>query len=104
MVEDFYREQRRRFGLLVDAEGEPEGGRWNFDTANRKPPKAGLQAPVPYRPREGTIDEEVRADIDALGLDLFGADDPLAAVRAAERAYQAGDAPLQSVEGFVRQV
>ncbi len=159
VMEDFYREQRRRFGLLVDAEGEPEGGRWNFDTENRKPPKERLSAPTPYRPREGAIDEEVRADVDALDLDLFGADgprrfavtpaeakralksfvddrlpefgpwqdamvegerflfhallsvplnlgvlDPLTAVRAAERAYHAGDAPLQSVEGFVRQV
>jgi deoxyribodipyrimidine photolyase-related protein len=30
--------------------------------------------------------------------------DPLECVRAAEAAYRAGDAPLQSVEGFVRQV
>ena len=34
----------------------------------------------------------------------LGVLEPLAAVRAAEAAYRAGDAPLQSVEGFVRQV
>src|SRR3712207_4782844 len=29
VMEDFYRRQRRRFALLVDADGKPEGGRWN---------------------------------------------------------------------------
>ncbi len=159
VMEDFYRQQRRRFEVLLDADGKPEGGRWNFDTENRKPPTKGLEAPDPYRPREDAIDEEVRADIDSLGLDLFGADgprqfavtpaeaqravkrfvddrlekfgpfqdamvegerflfhallsvplnlgvlDPLTPVRAAERAYREGRAPLQSVEGFIRQI
>ena len=159
VMEDFYRLQRRRHEVLVDADGRPEGGRWNFDAENRRPPTRELRAPAPYRPRENAIDEEVRADIDALGLDLFGDDgprqfavtpaearraltsfvddrlagfgpwqdamvegerflfhallsvplnlgvlDPLTCVRAAERAYRSGDAPLQSVEGFVRQI
>ncbi len=34
----------------------------------------------------------------------LGVLDPLAAVRAAERKYRAGEVPLQSAEGFVRQV
>ena len=29
-MEDFYREQRRRFDLLMDGD-EPAGGRWNYD-------------------------------------------------------------------------
>ena len=36
-MEDFYRWQRRRLGILVDDDGQPEGGRWNFDADNRKP-------------------------------------------------------------------
>ena len=40
-MEDFYRWQRLRLGLLLD-EGpngpEPVGGRWNFDHDNREPP------------------------------------------------------------------
>jgi deoxyribodipyrimidine photolyase-related protein len=34
----------------------------------------------------------------------LGVLEPLRAIRAAERAYERGDAPLQSVEGFVRQI
>ena len=35
-MEFFYREMRVRHGLLLE-EGEPAGGRWNFDPDNRKP-------------------------------------------------------------------
>ena len=34
-MEHFYREQRRRFGVLM-ADGEPVGGRFNFDADNRR--------------------------------------------------------------------
>jgi deoxyribodipyrimidine photolyase-related protein len=37
-MEDFYREQRRRLNILVSPDGEPEGGRWNFDVENRDGP------------------------------------------------------------------
>ncbi len=41
-MEFFYREMRRQHRVLLDADGQPEGGQWNFDTENRKPwPKAG---------------------------------------------------------------
>jgi len=33
--EFYYRELRRRHRVLVDEEGEPEGGQWNFDHDNR---------------------------------------------------------------------
>jgi deoxyribodipyrimidine photolyase-related protein len=36
-MEDFYRGQRLRFGVLVD-DGEPVGGTWNLDAENREPP------------------------------------------------------------------
>jgi len=32
----FYQAQRKRMGILVDAGGNPEGGRWSFDEDNRK--------------------------------------------------------------------
>jgi deoxyribodipyrimidine photolyase-related protein len=35
-MEFFYRDMRRRTGLLMTADGQPEGGRWNFDAENRK--------------------------------------------------------------------
>jgi len=36
-LEYFYRLMRKTHGILVDADGNPEGGQWNFDTDNRKP-------------------------------------------------------------------
>ena len=86
-MEDFYREQRRRFGVLMDG-SEPVGGRWNYDTENREsPPKgdAALDVAAPYRPREDDIDDEVRRDLDRMGLDTVGVDGPrLFAVTPAE--------------------
>ncbi|MBE2318784.1 cryptochrome/photolyase family protein [Solirubrobacter sp. CPCC 204708] len=77
LMEDFYRAQRRRLGVLLDADGQPEGERWNYDHENRRPPKAGLLTPEPWRPREDEIDAQVRRDLDALdGVELWGADGP----------------------------
>jgi len=42
----FYRAQRKRLGVLVNADGSPIGGRWSFDTENRKPPPRGFTAPA----------------------------------------------------------
>jgi deoxyribodipyrimidine photolyase-related protein len=160
VMEDFYREQRRRFGVLLDG-GGPAGGRWNHDADNREPPPrtSGLGVPRPWWPEEDAVDAGVRADLDAMDLPTVGVDGPrwfaitreealaaldvfvrdrlprfgphedavltrdptmahsllsvplnhgllhpLEVVHAAERAYRAGDAPLGSVEGFVRQV
>jgi deoxyribodipyrimidine photolyase-related protein len=42
---DFYREERRRMGLLVDENGAPIGGRWSFDVDNRKKLPATIDPP-----------------------------------------------------------
>jgi deoxyribodipyrimidine photolyase-related protein len=44
LMEDFYREGRRRFNVLMVGD-QPLGGRWNFDRDNRKPPKGKLTTP-----------------------------------------------------------
>lgn len=63
LMEDFYRDARRRLDVLMDGD-EPVGGRWNFDPENRQPPPSdGLDAPRPWRPVEDEIDEEVRDDL-----------------------------------------
>jgi deoxyribodipyrimidine photolyase-related protein len=158
VMEDFYRSQRRRFNVLMD-DGEPCGGRWNFDADNRQRPPKDRRPPRPYQPREDAIDDAVRGELDELELDTWGEDgprlwpadhdqarrvlkhfiehslsefgpyqdvmlggerilwhsqlssslnlgliSPLECVRAAEAAYRNGSAPLQSVEGFVRQI
>ncbi len=45
-MEYFYRDMRRKTGLLMDG-NEPKGGKWNFDKENRKPAKADLLMPEP---------------------------------------------------------
>jgi len=47
-MEFFYREMRRRTGLLMDASGQPEGGRWNFDAENRERLPDDLRPPSAF--------------------------------------------------------
>ena len=56
-MEYFYRDMRRRTGLLMDGD-QPVGGRWNYDAENRKTPPRGLNYPSPERfaPDETTHD------------------------------------------------
>ncbi|MGA5465590.1 cryptochrome/photolyase family protein [Mycobacterium sp. NPDC050041] len=77
-MEDFYRDQRRRFDVLMQG-ADPVGNRWNYDEENREPPpkkQDRLDVPAPYRPREDDIDEQVRRDLDAMDLDTVGVDGP----------------------------
>ena len=165
VMEDFYRDVRVREDVLMAGPEDPEGGRWNFDHDNREPaPKdrSTLGLPPPWTPTEDAVDEQVRADLDAMAEDgveflgrdgprtfaatraealealddfvahrlaVFGphedavlTDDPVMAhsrlsvpmnlgllhpgevVEAVVDAYRAGDAPIASVEGMVRQV
>jgi deoxyribodipyrimidine photolyase-related protein len=67
LLEDFYRWQRRRHGVLIEPDGEPAGGRWNFDADNREPPPrraSTLGVAPPYLPTEDDIDAQVRDDLD----------------------------------------
>jgi deoxyribodipyrimidine photolyase-related protein len=53
-MEDFYRWQRAGLDVLIEPDGEPVGGRWNFDHDNREPPPRDgrvLAAPHPVRAR-----------------------------------------------------
>ncbi|MGF1606503.1 MAG: cryptochrome/photolyase family protein [Rhodothalassiaceae bacterium] len=158
-MESFYREMRRRAGLLMTKNGEPEGGRWNFDTENRKPAGGDLDLPKLYATRPDETTQEVidlvadrfcdhfgdlepfrfavtRAEA-GRALDAFidralpcfgdyqdamlaaedflfhsvlsmylncGLLDPMSVCRRAERAYYEGHAPLNAVEGFIRQI
>ncbi len=70
VMEDFYREQRRRLGYLMDGE-RPAGGRWNFDRENRLPPP-GEAKRWPHRPRSrlDAVDREV---LEGLPPSAFGA-------------------------------
>ena len=59
----FYEAQRKRMGILVDAEGNPEGGQWSFDEANRKKLPKGIAVPAepasPTSPEVATALQEI---------------------------------------------
>ncbi len=42
---DFYMQQRKRLKLLLDDKGKPVGGKWTFDTENRKRLPKGTSVP-----------------------------------------------------------
>jgi deoxyribodipyrimidine photolyase-related protein len=75
MLEYFYRESRRRFNVLMK-DGKPEGGQWNFDKENRRPPKRDLDIPTPlwFEPDETTRD--VMEIVTQLSQPLFGEVEP----------------------------
>ena len=157
-MEYFYRDMRRKTGLLMDGE-KPVGGKWNYDQENRKPaPDSVLHTgPKSFSNTEHTksvIDlvserfsenfgkitnfnfattqsqaekaldhfiEKALPDFgayqDAMMMDqpfLFhaiispylniGLLKPLDVCRKAEKAFFDGRAPLNSVEGFIRQI
>jgi deoxyribodipyrimidine photolyase-related protein len=87
LLEDFYREVRRLHGLLLDADGRPEGGRWNYDEENRQPPpRRALRltdatgVPEPWWPAEDDVDAQVRELLDRWakddGIEFVGEDRP----------------------------
>lgn len=158
-MEYFYRDMRKKTGLLIDENGEPEGGKWNYDSENRKPADDDLFLPEPPRFEPDDITQDVltlvkarfgnhfgdldpfwfavTADQADAALDDFiehrlasfgdyqdamltgrkflyhsilglyinaGLLDPLKACQRAVDAYAAGHAPLNAVEGFIRQI
>ena len=157
-MEYFYREMRRKTGLLME-DGAPAGGQWNFDHENRKPApdEIGTSGPMRFTPddtvegvlalvetrfgsnfgrarpfwfatdrpqarralahfiadalpRFGDYQDAMLSDHRFLYhsvLSLYinaGLLDPLEVCHAAETAWKAGDAPLNAVEGFIRQI
>jgi deoxyribodipyrimidine photolyase-related protein len=56
-MEFFYREMRRKTGLLMNGD-QPEGGEWNYDSQNRKSLPAGVKMPsrVRFEPDPITLD------------------------------------------------
>jgi len=49
---DFYMQQRKRLGLLLDEKDKPIGGKWTYDTENRKRLPKGLRVPLLKTPSE----------------------------------------------------
>lgn len=57
-MEWFYREMRRRTGLLMEGT-KPSGGRWNFDAENRNPARPDLFRQTPPRFAPDPVTQEV---------------------------------------------
>jgi deoxyribodipyrimidine photolyase-related protein len=50
-MKTFYERQRRRLGLLLEDDGSPCGGRWSYDSENRRRlPKGYVEPPLPALP------------------------------------------------------
>ncbi|WP_306153065.1 cryptochrome/photolyase family protein [Roseovarius sp. MMSF_3281] len=71
-MEYFYREMRRKTGLMME-EGKPAGGKWNYDHDNRKPASDDMlrSQPMQFTPDEMT--EEVLDLVEAQFGENFGA-------------------------------
>ncbi|MEL7151713.1 MAG: cryptochrome/photolyase family protein, partial [Pseudomonadota bacterium] len=157
-MEYFYREMRRKTGLLMEGD-KPVEGKWNFDHDNRKPAPGSVDFSGPMQFTPDDITEEVLVLVEGRfagnfgelrpfwfavtreqarralthfikgGLPKFGdyqdamlADerflwhsilsmylnagllDPIEICEAAEAAYRDGRAPINAVEGFIRQI
>ena len=157
-MEYFYRDMRRKTGLLMDGD-QPEGGKWNYDHDNRGGPDKDLNPPPApkfspdaltsevlelvaekFSGHFGTLDnfawpvtreqaEQTRATFLKERLPDFGtyqdamvhgSDDlyhsllstsinlgllgPVETCELAQAEYEAGRAPINAVEGFIRQI
>lgn len=69
-MEPFYRHMRQRHGLLVDFDGKPAGGRWNFDRENRKAWPGQPAEPADARPEHDH--SALWRCIEAAGIRTFG--------------------------------
>jgi deoxyribodipyrimidine photolyase-related protein len=100
-LELFYREGRRRFGVLMQG-AEPLGGRWNFDHDNRKAPPKGLRGPEPLGFDPDGITEAVIDRVERLNQERVAAG--LAPLPGRSRPFRwavSRDQALQVLEHFI---
>ncbi|MEH6409328.1 MAG: cryptochrome/photolyase family protein [Hyphomonas sp.] len=70
-MEYFYRDMRRKTGLLMDGD-KPAGGKWNLDAENRKAAAADLFMPRPMACRPDAITQDVLTLIESRFGSHFG--------------------------------
>jgi deoxyribodipyrimidine photolyase-related protein len=71
LLEYFYRAGRQKFRVLMDGD-KPIGGQWNLDKENRKPPKGGLNPPIPLLFTPDEITHQVMAKVRSLDIPTYG--------------------------------
>lgn len=72
LLHDFYVFQRKRFHMLLDAEGQPTGGRWSFDMENRLRYPRDLTPPPVEFPAVNEFVAEARRSIGMHYPDNYG--------------------------------
>jgi deoxyribodipyrimidine photolyase-related protein len=75
LMEDFYRECRKRYNILMNDNGKPIGDRWNFDQENRKPPKKNdpsFNPPAPLWFAPDAMTQTVMAKVKDLAIPTYG--------------------------------
>lgn len=72
ILETFYRIMRRRLGILIEDDGSPTGGAWNFDKENRASPDPKLAAIIPKR-KTFQADEVTRGVVKMVEREFKGA-------------------------------
>jgi len=150
LMENFYRAQRIRLGILVEG-SKPTGGAWNFDKENRLPPPKKYEGPAYLEHKRDEIDQEVAKELghtvttiwattrkgalaqmsnfftnhfaefgpleDAMTTDNWALHHsllspyinnnllhPSEVIHAAVKAFNSGTVPIESAEGFIRQI
>lgn len=69
LMENFYRMMRKKYDVLI-VNGEPAGGKWNYDAENRN--RYDGKAPVPPYPEVKRDVSGLREEIEAAGVLYFG--------------------------------
>jgi deoxyribodipyrimidine photolyase-related protein len=59
VMEYFYRERRKKLGILLESDGKPVGGQWNYDQENRQSFKEAPRPPKRYVARPDDTTKEV---------------------------------------------
>ena len=63
-MESFYHMMRKKYDILIDKDGKPKGGKWNYDIKNRKSlPKNHPDIPKPLQHKPDDITTQVIAEI-----------------------------------------
>jgi deoxyribodipyrimidine photolyase-related protein len=132
MMVHFYQMQRKRLGVLIDDQGAPIGGRWSFDADNRKklpkgitvPEETSIDLPVDHLSAQEWLDNFLEHRLAGFGtyedaissqhrvmwhsvltpmLNL-GLLTPQQVLNRTLAAADASEIPLNSLEGFLRQI
>ncbi len=132
MMGNFYQMQRKRLGVLIDDQGAPVGGRWSFDADNRKklpkgitvPEEPSIDLPVDHLAAQqwldtflehrlagfGTYEDAISSQYRVMWHSVLtpmlnlGLLTPQQVLNRTLEAADASEIPLNSLEGFLRQI